>query len=275
MLAAEVSSWNEIIDSKLHGWWIRGIRLLPNILLAILVIILFFLLANFLKKLVDRFILRISRKRSVGMLLPEIIRTLVMVFGIYIALNVLSLDKIAVSLLAGAGIVGLTLAFAFQDLTSNFISGIYIDFNKPFDIGDTIRSGDITGEVKEIGLRSTIIQTIDGLHIMVPNKNIFQNPITNYSREEKKQITILFALPIQDHLDKIEKIITAAVQSVPGVDADEPVSLYFTDIDQNNLKVSVVLWCTENELYEMMRVKHRAILALLGALEDHGIQRLK
>lgn len=248
---------------------------MPNILLAILVIILFFLLANFLKKLIDRFILRISRKRSVGMLLPEIIRTLVMVFGIYIALNVLSLDKIAVSLLAGAGIVGLTLAFAFQDLTSNFISGIYIDFNKPFDIGDTIRSGDITGEVKEIGLRSTIIQTIDGLHIMVPNKNIFQNPITNYSREEKKQITILFALPIQDHLDKIEKIITAAVQSVPGVDADEPVSLYFTDIDQNNLKVSVVLWCTENELYEMMRVKHRAILALLGALEDHGIQRLK
>lgn len=274
-LIGKTASWDAVIDDKLHHWWARGVGILPNILLAVFVLIVFFLLARFLKRVINRFILRISKKRSVGMLLPEIIRILVIIVGLYIALNVLSLDKIAVSLLAGAGIVGLTLAFAFQDLTANFISGIYIDLNNPFEIGDIIKSGDIMGEVEEIGLRSTSIHTGEGLHILVPNKNIFQNPITNYSKEKKKQITINFTISVQDNLGQIEKMVVSAVASVKGVGSGDSVALYFTDIDQNNLKASIIFWCVENGINDLKRIKHNAILAILNAFKENQIQRLK
>lgn len=274
LLDSKFPTWT-IIDTKLYDWWIRGIKMVPNVLLAIIFLILFFLLAKISKKAIYRLVTHLSKSTSIGMLLSKIINIIIITLGLYIALNILKLDKVAISLLAGAGIVGLTLAFAFQDLTSNFISGVYIDFNKPFKIGDVIKSGDITGKVESIGLRSTSIHTAEGLHILMPNKTIFQNPITNYSKERRKQITINFTMSIQDDLNKIERIIIEAVKLVKDVNVREAINLYFTDIDQNNLKVSVIFWCNQDTLQDMMRIKHNAILAILKELKGHDIQRLK
>lgn len=274
LLDSKFPTWT-IIDTKLYDWWIRGIKMVPNVLLAIIFLILFFLLAKISKKAIYRLVTHLSKSTSIGMLLSKIINIIIITLGLYIALNILKLDKVAISLLAGAGIVGLTLAFAFHDLTSNFISGVYIDFNKPFKIGDVIKSGDITGKVESIGLRSTSIHTAEGLHILMPNKTIFQNPITNYSKERRKQITINFTMSIQDDLNKIERIIIEAVKLVKDVNVREAINLYFTDIDQNNLKVSVIFWCNQDTLQDMMRIKHNAILAILKELKGHDIQRLK
>lgn len=249
--------------------------MVPNILLAIIFLILFLLLAKVSKKIIYPFVTRLSKSTSIGMLISSVINLIIIAAGLYIALNILKLDKVAISLLAGAGIVGLTLAFAFQDLTSNFISGVYIDFNKPFQIGDIIKSGDITGKVESIGLRSTTIHTTEGLHILVPNKTIFQNPITNYSIAKRKQITINFNMAIQDDLTKIEQIIIDSVRSVKDVVSKESVRLFFTDIDQNNLKISVFFSCNKDDIYSMMRIKHDAILAILKGLKDNNIQRFK
>lgn len=275
LLEDKIPAWSHVIDNKLYDWWIRGIKMVPNVLLAIIFLILFLLLAKVSKKFINRFVTRLSKSASIGMLLSGVINLIIIAAGIYVALNILKLDKVAISLLAGAGIVGLTLAFAFQDLTSNFISGVYIDFNKPFQIGDMIKSGDITGKVESIGLRSTTIHTTEGLHILMPNKTIFQSPITNYSIDRKKQITINFNLAIQDDLDKIEQVIINSVKAVKDVIAKESVELFFTDIDQNNLKLSVFFWCKKDDIYSLMRIKHDAILAILKGLKDNDIQRFK
>jgi small conductance mechanosensitive channel len=271
----QVISWMDLFQQKIHGWWVGGMKMLPNLLLAIVFWILFFLFAKLLRKLVFRIANHFSKSKAIGGLFSEVVNVIIIGIGLYIGLNILKLDKIAISMLAGAGIVGLTLAFAFQDLTSNFISGVYIDFNKPFDIGDIIQSGNIMGEVEEIGLRSTSIRTSDGLMLLVPNKTIFQNTITNFSRTQQRQVTVDFLVSIQDSMEDIEKMVVDAIKDIKDLHTGRKIECYYTDFNQQQLKVSVLFWINTFRQSDTMAAKHAAILAILKAFKDEDLQRLK
>ncbi|MGZ5220660.1 MAG: mechanosensitive ion channel family protein, partial [Chitinophagaceae bacterium] len=130
-----MKNWVELINEKLQGWWVSLIKLLPNLVLALLVIILAILIGRFVRRNLYRLLSRISAKASFNSLFATITQIVVLLIGLFIALDILQLNKAVSSLLAGAGIIGIILGFAFQDITSNFIAGIYIAFKKPFDIG--------------------------------------------------------------------------------------------------------------------------------------------
>jgi small conductance mechanosensitive channel len=271
----QMISWADLFDKKLYGWWTGAVKMLPNLLVAIAFWIAFFLLAKLFRMLIFKFVNHITKSRAIAGLFSGLARILIVVLGIYFGLSILKLDKIAISMLAGAGIIGLTLAFAFQDLTSNFISGVYIDFNKPFDIGDTIQSGDVLGEVEEIGLRSTTIRTIEGLKLLVPNKNIFQNTITNYSKTPHRRVTVDFLVSIQESMENVEKVVVGALRGLRYVSRGRKIEFYFTDFNQQQLKASVLFWINANKQSDAMRAKSAAILAIIKAFDDNKIQRLK
>src|SRR5436190_2944093 len=119
------SAWS-MIEEKLEGWWVFSIRMLPNFILAILVLSFVYIVARIAKNISYKFILRISKSISISSLLSGIIYSIILVAGLMSALGILELDKTVSSLLAGVGIIGLALGFAFQDITSNFISGAFI-----------------------------------------------------------------------------------------------------------------------------------------------------
>ena len=130
----EITHWTTLIFNKLERWVQALIKMLPNLALAIIVLIA----AYFISKLVRRFsyklTLRFSKSDSVSSVVSVILQTLAILFAFTIALDILRLDKAVSSLLAGVGIIGLALGFAFQDLSSNFISGLYMAFRRPFEI---------------------------------------------------------------------------------------------------------------------------------------------
>jgi len=105
-------------------------------------------------------------------------------------LSILKLNTAVTSILAGAGIIGLALAFAFQDIAANFISGIFISFRRPLRVGDIVKVKDYMGKVEEINLRDTILRTFQGQTVIIPNKEVFQNPIENFSRLGKRRIDL-------------------------------------------------------------------------------------
>lgn len=272
ILQNQIIAWSELVHKKVYGWWLHGYKLMPNLLFAIIVWLLFIIIAKFFEKIIFKIAYHISKSKSIAGLFSSMANLIIIVIGIYIGLNILNLDKIAISMLAGAGIVGLTLAFAFQDLTANFISGVFMDLNRPFEIGDTIGSGNIIGEVEETGLRSTSIRTLEGLNILVPNKNIFQNPITNYRKSIERKITINFSYPIKSSTKELEDEIIDAVKNIENLDKKRKIELYYTDFDQSNLKVSVLFWIKSAGELDSMKAKHHAIVAILKVLKDHQIE---
>jgi small-conductance mechanosensitive channel len=158
----ETKPWNYLIEEKLEKWWEYGVTMLPNFLLAIIVVSIFLILGRLVRKFSASFILSISKNSSLSSLLSGVIYTLIVIAGIMTALDIMELNKTVSSILAGVGIIGLALGFAFQDLTSNFISGAFIALKRPFDVGHTIETNGFTGVIEEIELRSTTLKTSGG-----------------------------------------------------------------------------------------------------------------
>ena len=236
-----MEKWFELISKKLEAWLTYFIKMLPNLVLAILIFTLFFILSRVLRKVVYKILLKISHKASVSGLFSSIFFLIFLCIGIFISLRVLHLDKALSTLLAGAGIVGLALGFAFQDLTANFISGVFIIFRKPFDVGNVIDTNGFTGIVEEIQLRSTTIRTFQGLHIMLPNKEIFQKPVTNYSLSGKRRIDVVLNIPGKSNIAETEQRIKAALADIPEIRDKEP-QILFTDYNGDAVKMEVHCW---------------------------------
>jgi small conductance mechanosensitive channel len=236
-----MEKWLDLISKKLETWLVNFIKMVPNLVLSILIFIAFFFLARLLRKVVYNILLKISHKASVSGLFSSIFFLIFLCIGVFISLRILHLDKALSTLLAGAGIVGLALGFAFQDLTANFISGVFIIFRKPFDVGNLIDTNGFTGIVEEIQLRSTTIRTFQGLHIMLPNKEIFQKPITNYSLSGKRRIDVVLTIPGKSNISEMEQRIKNALTDIPEIRGQEP-QLLFTDYNGDTIKMEVHCW---------------------------------
>lgn len=236
-----MEKWIELIKHKLELWLVVLVKMLPNLVLAIVVFAVFFFLSRVLRKLMYKLLLKVSHKPTVSGLFSSIFFIIILLVGLFISLQLLHLEKTIASILAGAGIIGLALGFAFQDLTANFISGVFIIFRKPFDVGNIVDTNGFTGIVEEIQLRSTTIRTFQGLHIMLPNKDIFQKPITNYSLSGKRRIDVVLTLPGKTDLQAAEQHIRAGLASVPEV-KDDKVEILLTDYNGDTLKMEVYVW---------------------------------
>jgi len=267
-----VSHWGDLIWDKLHRWATAGIKMLPNMAVAILVAIIFFLLARLVKMLVYKFVSKVSHNLALSGLFANIFSIIVTLIGLFVALEVLKLDKAVSSLLAGAGIIGLALGFAFQDLTANFISGIFITFRGPFEVGHQIETNGFCGNVEEIQLRSTLLRTIDGLHVIIPNKEIFQKPIINHSLTPERRTEITFNVPAaHESAFEIQHLVAEALKGVNNLTENKPPEVYFTNIDGTNLKVSVACWVVNEDIRTFEDTKTEIITKITTVLKNNKL----
>ncbi len=269
-----MAEWFKIISEKLQHWYLNFIKMLPNIIIAIIIIVLSIYLAKAAKSITTRLLMRISGKASGSYLLSTIVYLVIIFIGLFFAMDVLQLDKAVSSLLAGAGILGLAVGFAFQDLSSNFISGLYITFKKPFEIGHTVETNKFIGNIEDIQLRSTTIRTFSGLHLMIPNKDIFQNPMINYSLTPFRRIELNFSVTGDSDLEKVVAVSKAAVEKITYLYKEKPVEVYFTDLAEGAVKISVWLWINNHLPPGFMVARHEAIINLMQVYKEHNISLL-
>jgi small-conductance mechanosensitive channel len=251
--------WINLVKTKLEGWLTGFVKLLPNLALAVLIFVLFFLISKYLRRLIYRTLLKFSDKPAVSNLFSSIIYIAFLFVGLFISLELLHLEKTIASLLAGAGIIGLALGFAFQDLTANFISGLFIIFRKPFDVGQDIDSNGFNGTVQEIKLRSTTLRTYQGLHIIIPNKDIFQKPITNYSLSGDRRIDIVLTLPFKTDADRIGQSLIKSLSDIPNIKKDKKPEVYFLDYTGDTIKIEIWCWIDNTTASDYTRAKHEVI----------------
>lgn len=266
-----MKGWTDIFQEKLQGWWLALIRGLPNILMALLVMIAFIFVARGIKKALYKILRRFSIKSSVSNLSLTVVQIVILFIGLFIALDILQLNRAVSSLLAGAGIVGIILGFAFQDITANFISGIYIAFKKPFEVGDTVKTNDFIGNVERIQLRTTTIRTFDGLHLMLPNKEIIQKPLINYSLTLERRIELELFIDHKTDLEIAHKAIYEAIARLSYLYPGKPIEIYFNDIKYSAVRISVWFWIDNHAPPGYMVSRHDAIFNIMKALKDKKI----
>ncbi|RYZ82331.1 MAG: mechanosensitive ion channel, partial [Moraxellaceae bacterium] len=208
----EITSVTTLISQKLIRWTEAFIKMLPNIVLAAVIVTLGFYVARFVKRLLKKVIARFLHNPALVNLFTTIIYIFLLSIVLFSALSVLQLDKAVTSLLAGAGIIGLALAFAFQDIASNFMSGIFIIVRKPLKVGDSVILDKFSGTVTEINLRDTVIRTAQGVLVTIPNKEVFQKPIQNVNELERRRYDLRIGVSYAEDLAKVKTVALEAIK---------------------------------------------------------------
>jgi small-conductance mechanosensitive channel len=207
----------EILNESLHGLWEGTLRLTPKLVLAIVIVVLAVVIGRVvaagLWRVLERGRLSIAHRGF----FRNVTRWLVIALGVAIALNVLGLNGALRGFMAGGGLTAIILGFAFRDIGENFLAGFLLAFDRHFNVGDLIQSGEFTGTVQEIALRSTHIRTADGRDIFIPSARIFSNPLVNFTRDGLRRPSFTVGIDYGDDAEKARGVILEAVRTVPGV----------------------------------------------------------
>jgi small-conductance mechanosensitive channel len=261
----------QLIETKLAVWMREFVRMLPNLLLAVFVIVLGF----YLSKLIQRFAKRIIGKLSHGSVINNLFSSFIYIVCVgvtlFIALSILKLDKALTSLLAGAGLVGLALAFAFQDIAANFMSGILITVRRPLRVGDIVKVHDYMGKVHSITLRDTVVLTFQGQMVIIPNKEVLQNPIENFSLLGKRRMDLTIGVSYGEDLQKVRDVTLSAVSGISGLSPTDKTSLFFEEFADSSINFSLRIWAATPEQPDYLRVRSEAIMKIKQAYDEAGI----
>jgi len=262
----------ELLAGKVLGWGRDFVLLLPNLAVAVAVLVGFWLLAKAARNVLTRLLRRVSHSEQVNRVLGETVFLALVAAGLFIALGILGLQKTVASLLAGAGILGLALGFAFQDIAANFMAGIFLSIEHPFRAGHLIRSKEIEGIVKKVHLRWTEIRSPQGQVILVPNKQVFDHPITNYSTAGQRRVDLKAGVSYGDDLETVRRVAVQAIEQMSDRKPDTEVELYFEELGESAIKLVVRFWIDfTSKQTDYLRAKSEAIERLKRAFDDNGI----
>jgi small conductance mechanosensitive channel len=210
----DTSDW-DAVRATIMGWFTSsqgGVRWGLNIASFLGILAGFWFLSLVVGRIADR-ALKTRYTRNLGTLMREflakMIRRTVLVIGVVVALT--SLEVNTAPLLAAIGAAGFVVAFALQDSLSNFASGIMILMYRPFDVGDVVDTGGVSGTVTSLNLVSVAISTFDNKTVLVPNNKVWNDVIVNATNVRERRVDLVFGIGYQDDMNKAQSILERIV----------------------------------------------------------------
>jgi small-conductance mechanosensitive channel len=219
----------EFIKESILADWQAFLGFSPRLIYASVVLVLFFLAARIVSRLVGRLMLRSKRLQAQEPYVRRLVMWTIRLLGLLFALSVMGFKGLAASMLATGGVVAIVLGFAFREIGENLLAGIFLNFSRPFEVGDLIKSSELTGTIRAIDVRSVHIRTADACDVFVPSAQIFRQELYNYTRDGLRRPT--FCIGVAYH-DEPEAVIALLQQTIRGVEDVLPEPRAFVSIKQ-------------------------------------------
>lgn len=264
----------ENLWDTIKGWWSTVLEKLPELFLALLAITLFYFFSRMVAKLLEKALSKISKNQAVNRLLVSLVSVIFIIIGLFAALSILDLDKTVTSLLAGVGIAGLALGFAFQNAAANILSGVIMAVQSPINVGDIIKSYEQFGEVKHIGLRATRLTNPWGQEVEIPNRLVLQEPFEHYTYRGVRRVDIEGRVHFDENLERVRDLVEQKVRNeVEEVREELPVVLFYTEFDEFAIKFELRAWVTySGNMTDYFEGQSELIIAVQKALIENGIE---
>ncbi len=241
MLINFIGKVKEVLNFVVFDVKGSNFTLLTLIYLIVSSTILVIFSKRFTRFLERRFLANRITEKGTRSAIVTIVRYLILLFGFLFIFKSAGFDLGAFSWLLGA--LGVGLGFGLQNITSNFVSGIIILFERPIKIGDRIQVGDISGDVVAISMRSTTIITNDNISIIVPNSKFINDNVTNWSHNDR---LVRFHYPIgvayKEDPERVKEIVLKVADNHSGILKTPAPMLLFTEYGDNSLNFELVVW---------------------------------
>ena len=236
------------------------LNLLPSLIAALVVFIIGLYVASIVKRIVSRRLEQRTKNPQPIQLIAQITYWLVVLTVTVISLQMVGFNLTA--FLAGLGIAGFTIGFALQDVSKNFIAGLLLLIQQPFNVGEFIEVVGYTGQVLSIDIRATQIRTLDGRIVLIPNGDVFINPITNFSQAESRRIEIVSGVDYQSDPAIVRQTALQAISAIPGLRDDPPPEVWFQNFGSSTFDLIIYFWIDTSQ-------------TTLAAAKDAGLEAIK
>lgn len=239
-----LQSSTETIQKSIEIYYNGFLHILPRVALALLVIILGVLISQLITKFYRKKFLKRSDDPLMTKFLMQAVTIVLVIFTIMLALRIAGLDGIATGLLTAVGGSAIILGFAFQDIGKNFLAGIILAFNRPFNINDTIKIDDIFGKVKELSFRYSHIKTFDGRDIYIPNSDVLTKPVENYTADGFYRLDFVVGIGYEDDIESAKNVIQNVLDENLEIVKDEEHENYVIEdeLATSTVNLRVFFW---------------------------------
>ncbi|MGW8144884.1 MAG: mechanosensitive ion channel family protein [Anaerolineales bacterium] len=228
------------LTSILEQFIVDFLTLLPNLIAALVVFAIGVYLASIVRRLVRRGLEIRTKNPQPIILLSQLSYWLVVILVAVISLQMVGFNLTA--FLAGLGIAGITIGFALQDVSKNFIAGVLMLIQQPFEIGEVIEVDGYTGKVEGIDLRATQIRTADGKLVLIPNGEVMVSPITNFSQAKSRRIEISTGVAYESDPESVRRTALEAISAVPGIINQPAPEVIFHNFGNTTFDLSIYFW---------------------------------
>ncbi len=247
IMANLVKEWTATIVSLVAS---EGPKLIFRLLLVALILFVFFQFSKLVQKGAERALTasRLQISHLLRRMVVSTIRNLVVIVGILLAISQLGISL--GPLLAGLGIAGFIIGFALQDTLSNFASGIMILLYRPFDVGDVVDAGGVSGKVSHMSLVNTTFMTFDNQKLVVPNNIIWGAVITNVTAQRTRRVDLEFGISYGDDIDKAEKVLHEIVDAHDAVLEDPEPMIKLHELGDSSVNFIVRPWVKTEDYWD-------------------------
>jgi small conductance mechanosensitive channel len=254
---------NDLLTTIANG----AVDLLPRILEALLILAVSLYLAGLAARLLTRVLKRREADPEITLLLARLARWSIVTVGLITALQRF-FDITA--FLAGLGILGFTVGFALQNIMQNFVAGVILLIQQPFNVSDAIEVADYGGTILAINMRTTEMRTWDGRIVIIPNSDVLSNTITNFTRAKKRRIDVPIGIAYESDPEQARRTILEAIHSIPGLLSDPAPLVVYDKFGDSAFGLTLFFWL-DMEKGDYFGAKDMAYIKIKAALEQAGI----
>ena len=247
-----------------------AIQLLPNIIIAIVVFIIFWFIAKLTRRIIKNTTRR-KKSRNLGLVLARLSQGLIILAGAFISLAIVIPSFKPGDLVQLLGVSGVAVGFAFRDILQNFLAGILILITEPFVIDDQIVFKDFEGTVEHIQTRATTIRTYDGTRIVIPNAELFTNSVKVNTAFEKRRLQYDIGIGYGDDIDRAKEIILDVLRNDPEAVADPPPEALVVELADFTINIRARWWVDPPRRAEVLDSQDQVLTQLCKRLIAAGI----
>jgi small-conductance mechanosensitive channel len=267
----EPDIWNyEPAFTSMQELWRNILRSIPFLVFSLLVLILFWGISVFVAK-ASRASLK---KRDMNILLQDIaarsLAVVVFLLGLYIVFYVADLTGVALTILGGTGLLGIVLGIAFRDITENFLASIFLSLQNPFHAGDLVEINGQTGFVQRLTIRATLIMTMDGNHLQIPNSTIYKSSILNFTSNPNQRTSFYIGISYDESITTAQEIGSEILANHPAVLVKPEPWILVDKLAASTINLQYYFWFDRSK-HNLLKVRSSVMRQVKSAYQEEGI----
>ncbi len=250
--------------------WRDFIYSLPLIVFGLLILALSIGAGILATKGARLFLGRRIRTKLLQNVLARGVGGLVVICGGYLILRVSGLTQLAMTVVGGTGLIGLIVGIAFREITENFLASIFLSMQRPFETGDLVEVSGVTGYVQQLNMRTTILMTLDGNLVQIPNAGVYKSNLRNFTTTPNRREDFVVGIGYDDAISEAQEIARKVLADHPAVLNDPEPSVLVDRLGRATVDLRVYFWLN-GRTHSWLKVRSSVIRLLKRAFQEHGI----